>query len=373
MDCDVVIVGGGPIGLATAIFAQLAGLRARVFDRRSLPLDKACGEGLMPRGAELLRTLGVRLDATHVRPFQGIRFLAPGHCAEGRFAHGPGLGIRRTALIAGLHERAAALGAELHYGCGVQGWENTDDTQLSVRTNAGSLRSQWLVGADGLHSGVRRRAGLALPRRGRRRFGVRRHYTIEPWSSFVEVHWSDLGEAYVTPVGGNEVGVALLWNGDGRRYDELLASFPQLAARLRHAVPASPTFGAGPFAQRVRRPYAGRVALVGDAAGYIDPLTGEGLTIGLLSAQVLATTLATSGALADYARAQRRITRDYRVVTRLMLTIAARPWLRQRLIAAFERTPEAFDRCVSILGGASSLGSFGVGATAKLLAGVVVG
>jgi flavin-dependent dehydrogenase len=197
---------------------------------------------------------------------------------------------------------------------------------------------------------VRRQSGLELPRAERRRFGIRRHFRVKPWSPLVEVHWADGAEAYVTPVAGDEVGIACLWRGDGSGFDDLLAQFPALRARLRGAEPTSAVLGAGPFA-RARACHRGRVALVGDAAGALDPLTGEGITVGLLSAQSLATVLARGDALNAYARCRRRLLAVPRALAGLLLFAADRPRVRHGFVRTIARHPALFDRLVALNAG----------------------
>jgi flavin-dependent dehydrogenase len=344
---DVAIAGGGPIGLATAIVAARAGLRAVVLERRSAErIDKACGEGIMPRGVALLRELGVELSG---RPFEGVRFLSRGVVAEGRFPGDSGLGVRRTALALALHERARSLGVEVVRGCAVRDWRE-DRGAICLDTAAGTLSAAWLIGADGVHSAVRRRSGLARPSRAARRFGIRRHFRVEPWSSLVEVYWADGAEAYVTPVAHDEIGIACLWRGDGRGFDDLLELFPALHARLRGAEPTSAVLGAGPFA-RARGCQRGRVALVGDAAGALDPLTGEGITVGLLSARSLVAAIASGHGLRAYARRRRRLLAVPRALAGLLLFAADRPRVRHGFVRVVARHPALFDRLVALNAG----------------------
>ena len=202
-EVDVAVVGGGPAGLAVAIGARLAGLTVTVVDRARAPIDRACGEGLMPDAMERLAALGVAPPAGESAPFRGIRYLADGLAAEGRFAGTTGYGVRRTALHRELSRRAEALGAELHWRAEVTGLDSAGVT-LAGET----LPARFVVGADGRHSAVRRWAGLVgtPPRRGRH--AVRRHYEIAPWTDLVEVHWGEQVEAYVTPVAPRCVDVA---------------------------------------------------------------------------------------------------------------------------------------------------------------------
>lgn len=367
------IVGGGPAGLATAIHAARRGLSAVVVDARALPLDKACGEGLMPPGVAALAAMGVEVPATDRMPFVGIRWIDGDAVAEGRFADGPGWGVRRTALIAAMVARARSLGVELRYGCRAGAWRRLRDG-MEIETDAGPLRARLLVGADGLRSRIRREAGLAGRDTRRPRLGVRRHFRVAPWSPFVEVHWDASAEAYVTPVGPYRVGVAVLYAPGVETFETLLDRFPAVRERLRGILPESDVRGAGPFEQRVRRRHADGVALVGDAAGYLDAITGEGLTLAFRAAQALADGAADAGALGRgldaYERAYRRASRTYYLATGLLLAVARRPRLRRRLVRALAREPELFDRLLAMNVSERPLAALGAGGIVRTVAGI---
>jgi flavin-dependent dehydrogenase len=243
---------------------------------------------------------------------------------------------------------------------------------VRVETTAGPLEAGLLVGADGLRSRVRRAAGLeARPPSAAPRHGLRRHFGVAPWTSLVEVHWADGAEAYVTPVARDEVGVALLWRGGSARYEDLLARFPRLAARLAGAPARSTVRGAGRFHQPVRRRYAPGVALVGDAAGYLDAITGEGLTLGFLCAASLAETVAAGRPLTDYERAFRAHSAALFRMTRLLLLVGALPPLRRRVIRTLARRPDLFDRFLAVTAGQAPLRALGVGGALGLARGLV--
>lgn len=366
MTRDLIVVGAGPAGLAAAIDAAVRGLRVVIIEKRQPPLDKPCGEGIMPAGVSLLSELGVRPTAARSRRFPGVRFVDGDIVAEARFPNGPGLAVRRLALSQAMIHRALSTGVELRFGCALLGFEQTASTVVA-QTAEGELHGRWLVGADGLHSRVRRSAGLELPVCGRRRFGMRRHFAIPPWTQFVEVHWTDGAEAYVTPVSDQEVGVALLWSGDGSHFDELLARFPTLARRLDRAPASSEIAGAGPFRQRARRRYRGRVALIGDAAGYLDAITGEGVTLGLRSAKELVHTICAGLPLHRYERAYRRLAFDVYHFTRIQLALAAHPRLRHRVMNRLAEQTELFERLLAIGAGERPLNSLGVGGALQLV------
>ena len=348
----MLVIGGGPAGLAAAIATRLAGLEVTLVDRRRAPIDKACGEGLMPDGLELLRRFGVELDPGRLRAFHGIRYLDGDVVAEGRFPGVSGAGIRRLELHRALTRRAEQLDVRLLWRTRV---DAVDEGR--VETSAGPMRARFLVAADGLRSRLRAGAGLAAPPSSRRslsttdkiwrRFGVRRHFGVAPWSDCVEVYWADDCEAYVTPVAPGEVGVAMLWSGRKAGFDQLMSCFPRLAERLSGAEATSRDRGCGPLRQRVRATTSGRLALIGDAAGYVDAITGEGLSIAFHQAEALAAALA-AGDLRPYARSCRRIAALPDAMTRLLLFVERRPALRRRVIRALAREPGVFSRLLAV-------------------------
>lgn len=339
---DLLVIGGGPAGLASALYAARAGLDVTVWDKRTGTIDKACGEGLMPDGADVLSRLGVDLEAVEVHPFRGVRYVDGELVAEGRFPGKPGLGIRRTALHQALCRRAEAVGVELRWGCRVTGL-----TEGGFETAAGTIRGRFRVAADGRTSRIRRWTGLEGRPPRRRRFGVRRHYEIEPWTDHVEVHWSDDCEAYCTPVGDRSVGVAMLWSGGPARFDDLLDRFPILAKRLEGAPVTSRDRGAGPLAQRCRRVVLGTLFLVGDASGYLDALTGEGMALAFHQAEAVVDAIV-AGRPSRYAVAHRRIGRYPNTVTRLLLEVERRPWLRRRVMRSLASDGRLMSRFLAL-------------------------
>ncbi|MEV6107350.1 FAD-dependent monooxygenase [Streptomyces sp. NPDC051940] len=334
---DVLVAGGGPAGLAAAIHAAHAGLETVVVEPRTTPVDKACGEGIMPSGVAALRTLGVEVPGRELR---GIRYVHGTARAEAVFRGDGGLGIRRTTLHNELHRRAVDLGVRMLPG------RIGDVRQNADSVTAGGLTARWLIAADGLHSPLRRGLGLELPRRATARYGLRRHYRTEPWTDFVEVHWSEHGEAYVTPVGEDLVGVAIL-SRVRRGYDEHLADFPTLTTALRGPA-ATQVRGAGPLRQRVRRRVAGRVLLVGDAAGYVDALTGEGIALALATAGAAVRCL-TAGRPQAYEGAWTTLTRRHRLLTAALLTASRRPGTARLIVPLASRMPTVFAAAVHAL------------------------
>ena len=340
---DVLVVGGGPAGLATAIGCAQAGLSVTVAEPREGPIDKACGEGLMPSAVRRLAAIGVHPGG---HPLAGIRYLDPGGQADARFRRGPGLGVRRTALHAALAGRAAELGVPV-LPARVTAFE-----QDAAGVSAAGLRARYLVAADGLHSAIRRACALDPPPARHQRFGLRRHFHVKPWTDLVEVHWRPGCEAYVTPVAADQVGVAVLGSSHGGApggFGERLAAFPALRERLAGAEPASPVRGAGPLRQDVSRRTAGRVLLAGDAAGYLDALTGEGIGAALAQAAALADCLA-AGRPGDYEQAWLRVTRKSRVLTSGLLWSRHQRLIAARIVPAARRLPWLFSAIVNQVG-----------------------
>ncbi|MER6120016.1 FAD-dependent monooxygenase [Streptomyces sp. NPDC001743] len=334
---DLLIAGGGPAGLAAAIRAASLGMEAVVVEPRTAPVDKACGEGIMPSGMAALRALGVE-PAGH--PLRGIRYVEGARSAAAVFRGAAGLGVRRTALHTALHARAVELGVRVVPGKVAEVRQDHD------RVGACGLTARWLIAADGLHSPVRRGLGLDGPGGGVRRYGLRRHYRVAPWTEYVEVHWSRHGEAYVTPLADGLVGVAVL-SGERRAYESQLAAFPGLAALLLGRE-AGPVRGAGPLRQRARAQRAGRVLLAGDAAGYVDALTGEGVALAVATAGAAVDSLA-AGRPEDYPASWARLTRRHRLLTAALLSVARRPATARMIVPAAHRAPALFGAAVRAL------------------------
>lgn len=342
-DLDVVVIGGGPIGLATAIEARLAGLTAAVIERRAGPVDKACGEGLMPVALRHLARLGV--DPAGM-PIAGFRYTAGARSVEHRFSGATGRGVRRTVLHDALSVRAAELGIRVHRTAA------QPPVVLPDRVRVGALTARYAIAADGLHSAVRRSTGLAMRPRGPRRYGLRRHFAVAPWSDLVEVHWGRRSEVYVTPVADGLVGIAVL-GGRGCDFDAAVSAHPALAARLHDVPTVGDLRGAGPLHQRVRSRVAGRTLLVGDAAGYLDALTGEGLAIGLAGSRH-----AVAAVLRDdpegYDAAWRTATRAPRLITAAVLALALSP-ARPLIVPLAAGAPRLFGAAVEALSGTAAL------------------
>ncbi|MCV7178184.1 NAD(P)/FAD-dependent oxidoreductase [Mycolicibacterium sphagni] len=334
---DLLVAGGGPAGLVTALHAARAGMAVTVVERRHPPIDKACGEGMMPYTVRQLDELGITLPG---KLFRGITYFDSQRRVDAPFRAGPGRGVRRTALHSALVEAAGAAGVELvtaHVG---------SISQDADSVLCAGFRARYLAAADGLHSPIRRSLGLARPSRGSRRWGLRRHVRIAPWSDRVEVYWGDGAEAYVTPVADDCVGIAILTARQGS-FESRLAEFGELSDRV-NGHPHGPERAAGPLRQRVAGRTAGRIMLVGDAAGYVDALTGEGLGLAFGGAELLVNCVLADRP-ADYDRQWRQMTRRYRLLTAGLLHAVEFGPTRSRVVPAAAALPSAFTRIVNLL------------------------
>ena len=344
---DVFIVGGGPAGLAAAIAVRQRGLRVVVADGGQPPIDKACGEGLMPDGLAALERLGIQLSLSEAHPFRGIRFVSLSSSADALFPNLEcGLAVRRTVLHRVMIERAVQLGAELRWNAPVSGI-----SREGVYVGNSVIGARWILGADGSNSRVRRWAGLDQCTRSNLRYAFRRHYRMAPWTDHMEVYWGDRCQGYVAGVSPNQVCVALASHNPYLRLRDGLRELPKLAERLQGAEAVTAERGAVTGNRRFKRVWKGNIALIGDAAGTVDAITGDGLQLAFSQATALAECLE-AGNLAPYQTEHWRLALRPTFMARLMLTLDGRPRLQHRTLQAFRKHPEVFRRLLALHVGA---------------------
>jgi flavin-dependent dehydrogenase len=349
---DVVVIGGGPAGLAAAIAARLKGFDVVVADGAHPPIDKACGEGLMPDSFGALHRLGIRMDTEQSFAFRGIRFLGEGLSVAADFPNGCGIAMRRTHLHQALVDRARETGVVLAWGSRAVAL-----TADGVALDDNNVRCRWVIGADGQNSRVRRWAGLDAAGNESFRFGFRRHYLAAPWTEFMEIYWGGGAQMYVTPVNQSEVCVALITRDSHLRMEEALLQFPELRGRLAGSAPSTGERGAVTASRSLRRVFRGRTILIGDASGSVDAITGEGMSLSFHQAIALSEALA-SGDLASYQAEHRRLARRPHLMGNLMLLLDRFPALRRRVIRSLAAKPEIFANMLAMHVGSISPGEF---------------
>jgi len=378
MDADVAVIGGGPVGSTLALLLARAGRRVAVVEKSRLPRDKVCGEGLMPAGARVLASAGVDLLAEGFPPVRGVRYtLAGGPSVRGDLRSGPGHGVRRTRLDALLAERAAAVrGVTFLFGCPVLDVA-VEARGARVETAQGELRARVVVGADGLRSPTARRLGWTRPARANRaRFALVGHLAAagrQEHRDEIVVTLLEGVEVYAAPAGHDEVLVAVLGGRDALRRPGLTVveryrsaverAHPELGgAELRGRVR-----GAGPFWTKPGTVARDRALLAGDAAGFLDPLTGDGIAAGLAQAAALAALLAgpldlddarqVAAAAARYRAWHARQWRRRRFVTALALALTGSTALARRAMAGVRRRPQALESLLEVNDGTRGLGA----------------
>ena len=346
---DVFIVGGGPAGLAAAIAARLKGFDVVVADAARPPIDKACGEGLMPDSFAALRGLGVVLDDIEQSfPFRGIRFHGAGVSVAAVFPEGQGIGVRRTRLHEVLIERARQAGVSMLWGTRVNGV-----SVGNVSLDGGVVHTRWVIGADGQNSRVRHWADLDAARHESARYGFRRHYRVAPWTDYMEIYWGSGCQMYVTPVSPQEVCVALISHDSHLRFASALPRFPELYFKLKRASTSTAERGSVTVSRRLRQVYRDQTVLIGDASGSVDAIAGEGMSLSFHQSLALADALVDDD-LEAYQEAHRRLMRRPALMAGLMLSLDRFPWLRPLALRGMAFQPVVFEKLLAVHVGAES-------------------
>jgi flavin-dependent dehydrogenase len=338
---DVLVIGGGPAGLAAGIAARMKGFQVTVLDGAKPPIDKACGEGLMPSAMAALNALGVAIHPGDGRVLRGVCFKDAATSVEADFSSGSGFGIRRTVLHQKMVERAQECGITLLWNTPVAGLSG--DGAIVGDT---VLKAKWIIGADGVHSRVRRWIGLEARPRQDKRFAYRRHFRVKAWTDRMEIHWGQAGQAYVTPLGNDETCVSLISRDPRMRLEDAWREFPRLASQLGNAEPTTPERGAVTVTRSLRQVYRGNIALTGDASGSVDAITAEGLYLSFHHALALAGALG-RGELDSYQRAHRQLAKRPNTMGQLLLLLDRHPSLRRRAFRGMAGEPGLFARLLA--------------------------
>lgn len=333
---EVFVVGGGPAGLAAAIALQREGFAVSVFDCAAPAIDKACGEGLLPDSVAALSELGIRIPELAGFRFRGVCFVDDKSSVVADFPNGPGIGLRRTVLHNLLAQKAKESGASLLWQA--KGIRLSDDGLIA---DGNLIEPDLIAAADGQNSRIRKESGLHRTIREVSRYGFRRHYRLAPWSPYMELHWGERCQLYITPISQTEVCIAVLSRDRKLRLDEALTEFPAIRNRLLSAEPSSAEAGAMTVSRSLRQICRPGLALIGDASGSVDAITGQGLCLAFRQAMALAQALRL-GDLSQYERAHRRLSRGPARMASLMLTLETHHWIRRRVIGTLKRWPDIF-------------------------------
>lgn len=346
--CDVFIAGAGPAGLAAAIALRLRGADVLIADACHPPIDKPCGEGLLPAARRALTSLGV-FPETQGLPFAGIAFADAQSCICASFPTLPGIGLRRTALHQLLCDRAATLGVRFAFNTPVVLHPNQSPALAGQQ-----IAARWIVGADGSSSRVRAWAHLNRLRSDSQRFGFRAHFRVAaniPPPTHVEVHWGPHGQAYITPTafnnGRTEICISAMTHDPHARLARILDSLPSLHHLLRDAEPLTAERGCLTLTRRLPHVTRSTVALIGDASGSVDAITGEGLALAFRQALLLADSLA-AGTLRLYESRHATLVALPRRMARLLLLLDRCPRLRARTLRTFATHPGLFQSLLAV-------------------------
>ncbi len=306
----------------------------------------------MPETQAALAQLGVKLPPGAGYQFRGIRFVEGGTLAVAEFPEGRGIGIRRTRLHEVLIQEAEKCEVKILWKTPIVGIGRD-----AVRLKNSTVRARWIVGADGGHSRVRKWSELDAAVTTSHRLASRRHYRVRPWTEFMELYWAPRVQAYVTPISHEEVCIVTMGNTvEDADFERALEVLPELRERLAKAELCSRERGAITAMQTLARVWRGNVALVGDASGGVDAITGDGLRLAFRQAHALAEAME-SGDLREYGRIHSQLARRPLWMGRLLLQLGRYDGVRLRTLKMLSRSPDLFARLLAIHAGRATTGT----------------
>ena len=389
---DVIVVGAGIAGSASAITLGREGYRVLLLDRAVFPRHKTCGEGIMPEGVRILESLGVlpgilerggfRVRGLRFRSQAGVWAQADFPPVEGEPAYS--IVIRRYELDDLLVEQAKATpGVTVREGFAVA---EAIHEEGAIRGVTGhpvkkpdrleTFRAPLTLGADGMNSRFHNRYGIEKKIFRRQRWGLSGHLRgVEGLEPYIEVMFQEGSEVYIAPTGAGTTLAAILIEKEGmrafrgdlaRQYHEFLKATPGLRGRLRDTEVIPPVGGRGPLGFSVTPTYLPGLLLIGDSAGFVDAITGEGMTLALKSVQAAAPVIRSAfetgdfgaSVLRHYALERARVTEDVNKLTRLMLGVSRYRLLADRAIRRLSKDEKLFQKLVGIVAGTSRYQDF---------------
>lgn len=370
---DVLIAGGGIAGSSLAIMLGRNGFAVELFERAEFPREKPCGEGLMPGGVAVLDRLKVT-DSVGGTRFKGVRYHFNGRTVEGNFPRRAGfgqtgIGQRRKVLDHVLYSEAAATpGVRIRTGCRVEGPVIENGRVVGLIVEGKRVLAPLVVGADGMHSVIRQKLRLSCPL-SRGRFGIRAHFRLSEKRAQcdrVEIFVGEGKEIYVTPLPDHEINVVALGEVGANREQtktnllDRCDAFPELASLLEGARQVSATIGASPLTGRAIAGVAPGVVLVGDAAGFVDPVTGGGMTQALMAAELLAGYIADNELGEDdwlwsFERERRKMLCGYVLLTQAILRLSDKPRLTDVVLRLLARWPALLSHGLAVSAGTKPL------------------
>ncbi len=351
---NIAIIGAGPAGLSTAIALAQKGQLVSIFDKASLPINKVCGEGILPTGVKYLTNIiGVEfISKIESYPFKGIKYIdSNGTIAIGEFNNSKGFGIKRLKLAQALYSLCKTFPNITFYEnhklitlkSSPKQLEFTVENSLDKSTKT-FADFNYLIGADGRLSTVRN----LISNKGKKptslkRKGARLYIATPPWTNMVEVYWANNIEAYVTPNSHKSIGIMFSWDLKNFKANEdtLLSFFPTLKEKIDNKERQGPLMYIGNFAHQSQEASVDNIAFIGDAVVFMDGVTGEGLSLAFEAANLLSESIINDD-LISYNIDIKKLKNKYIVITNLALLLTQHKFLRKCIIKLFSLFPTIF-------------------------------
>lgn len=350
---EIAVIGGGPIGLYTAIRLARAGYKVDLFEKRAWPIDKVCGQGIMPSGYQCLKDIGIDFKGHQLCHIKSVSYFDKEIQFKGELK-ATAVGIERKVLSEKLYKLALdEVNLKLYPHTTLVNIQKENQKSLLTLENDTQFKKSYrfIFACDGGHSPTRKILGVEQKRTDQRRLGARVHFNQTPWSDGVEVYWNNGIEAYITPVGEDKLEVAFLWfegrikNGKDLQ-QELLAQFPKLRKKLQLETISSDFKAIGPITKYSSVLKSHNTFFIGDAYKFIDGITGEGISLGLKSADVIIDNFSNFSILARFKI--HLIYLNYKFLVSLALVMSSWTKLRGILFSFLKLKPKIFNLILSM-------------------------